>query len=128
MYAALFWAAFCGLMYLLYRRGFAVSKRIRAVLFVFRPGKNADRAALDTCTGRVRHAGRFRESRTYVFTFDARLTKGEAEAALLDRDRHPLLKLNRQSPAGSVELDGKSRYTLCWEFKNATGSCELRWR
>lgn len=56
MYAALFWAAFCGLMCLLYRRGFAVSKRIRAVLFVFRPGKNADRAALDTCTGRVRHA------------------------------------------------------------------------
>lgn len=127
MHTAVFPAVLCGLVLLLYRRGLAVSKRIRAILFVFLPGRDADRARLNACTGWVCHAGRFRESRVYQFTFDAQLSQGDAEAVLLDRDKQPLLRLNRQSPAGSAELDGKGRYTLYWEFKNATGKCALRW-
>ncbi len=127
MHTAIFLAVLCGLIYLLYRRGYAVSKRIRAIIFVFRPGRDADRAEVNACTGWVCHAGRFRESRVYQFTFDAQLSQGDAEVTLRDRDRQPLLRLNRQSPAGSMELDGKSRYTLYWEFKSATGRCTLRW-
>ena len=113
-------------VYLLYRRGLAVTKSIAAVLFVFRPGRDADRAKLNSCTGWVRHMGRFRRGRTYDFSFEARLSKGEAEVSLLDRDKRPLLKLNRQSPTGTVKLE--ERYYLRWEFQNATGQCELRWR
>lgn len=115
-------------VYLLYRRGLAVTKSIAAVLFVFRPGRDADRAKLNSCTGWVRHMGRFRQGRTYEFSFEARLSKGEAEVSLLDRDKRPLLKLNRQSPNGGITLTEDGRYYLRWDFQNATGQCELSWR
>lgn len=118
---------FCTVMYLLYIKGLAVSKSIQAILCVFRPGKDADRVTLDSCTGWVRHVGRFHGDRTYEFTFDCQLSKGDAEVFLLDRHKQQLLKLNRQFPTGRAELKGKSRCYLHWEFKNATGKCELNW-
>ena len=96
-------------------------------MYVFRPGKDADKVTLDSCTGWVKHVGRFRESRTYEFILDCQLSKGDVEVFLLNKKKKQLLKLNRQFPAGSAELDGKSRYYLRWEFKNATGKCELHW-
>ncbi len=117
----------CAGVYLLYRQGFAMSKSISAVLFAFRPGKDADRATLDSCSGWVSHAVRFRESRTYGFAFDGQLSRGNVAVTVLDREKQPLLQLDRQTPAGQVELDGNSRYYLRWEFKSATGKCELRW-
>ena len=118
----------CAAVYLLYIKGFAVSKSIRAIMFVFRPGKDADKAALNSCTGWVKHMGRFYENRTYEFTLECQLSEGEAEVLLLDRKKQRLLKLNRQSPAGRVELEGKNKYYLRWEFVNATGKCELHWQ
>lgn len=118
---------FCTVMYLLYIKGLAASKSIQAILCVFRPGKDADRVTLDSCTGWVRHVGRFHGDRTYEFTFDCQLSKGDAEVFLLDRHKQQLLKLNRQFPTGRAELGGKSIYYLRWEFKNATGKCELHW-
>ena len=115
-------------VYLLYCKGVAESKQITAIVFVFRPGKNADKAALDSCTGWVRHVGRFHESRTYEFALAAQLSKGDAEVALFDQAKQPLLRLNRQSPTGRIELDAESRYYLRWDFQGATGTCELRWR
>ncbi len=117
----------CAGVYLLYCQGIAVSKSIAAILFVFRSGKNADRAVLDSCTGWVRHAGRFSEKRRYEFVLETQLSKGDVEVCLLDRKRQQLLRLNRQSPEGCIELDGKSRYYLYWKFQSATGRCELRW-
>lgn len=115
------------LFYLLYREGLAVTKSIAAVLFVFRPGKQGDSVSLNACTGWVRHVGRFRESRTYTFQLDCRLSKGSAEVVLLDRQKRELLRLSQGSPAGEIELSGNGRYFLCWEFQSATGNCELRW-
>lgn len=117
----------CAVAGLLYRQGFAVSKSIAAVLFAFRPGKDADRVTLDSCSGWVSHMGRFRESRAYEFALDGELSKGDAAVILLDRKKRPVLKLDRQNPAARVELDGKCRYYLRWEFKSATGRCELHW-
>lgn len=110
-----------------YFRSIAVSKSIAAILFVFCPCRDADRVILDSCTGWVRHMGRFSESRTYKFTLDAQLSKGNAEVLLLDAKKKPLMKLNRQSSTGTIALDGKNRYYLYWKFKGAAGKCELRW-
>ena len=124
-----FWVVIWGgVLYLLYRQGLAVTKRIAAILFVFRPGREADRAKLDSCTGWVRHMGRFHQGQAYQFCFEAQLSKGEVEVSLLDRDKRPLLKLNRQSPTGTIKLEESGRYYLRWEFQNATGQCELNWR
>lgn len=114
-------------VYLLYCRGIAVSKHIRAVLFFFQPGSGEDRVTVDACTGWVKHAARFRESRRYTFALETHLSKGEVELLLLDRERRQLLRLDRHTPTGTAELDGRSRYFLRWRFQNATGKCELHW-
>ncbi len=119
---------FCATLYLLLRSGIAVSKSIRALLFSFHPGKNTDKVTLGSCTGWVRHIGRFPENRTYKFTLDTQLSKGDAEVLLLDKNKQPLLKLNQEFPIDQIALTPNSRYYLRWNFKNATGSCQLRWQ
>ncbi|MBD5507958.1 MAG: hypothetical protein HDR05_07900 [Lachnospiraceae bacterium] len=114
-------------IYILYCQGFAVLRRTTAIMIIFRHGKNADKATLDSCTGWVKHAGKFRESKTYEFFLDAQLSKGNVEVILLDRKKQSLMKLNPQSPTYKIELDVRNRYYLRWEFKGATGKCELRW-
>lgn len=110
-----------------YLQSIPVTKSIKAVLFLLCRNRNADKVDLNSCTGWVRYIGRFPESKTYEFTLDGQLSGGDAGIILLDKNKDPLLKLNRQSPAGTIDLDGKGRYYLKWEFKNATGKCELRW-
>lgn len=127
----LFWLIFAPVfgfaMYQMYQHGFAVSKSIMAVIFVFHPGLDGDRATVDRCTGWVSHAGRFRESRIYEFTLDARLTQGNVEVLLLNRKKAPLLKLSQWHPAAAATLYADERYFLRWEFSSATGECELHW-
>ena len=65
---------FKGLPY--YWGAIATTKCIQAILFMFLPGKTGDKVKLDTCTGWVRHMGRFYENRTYTFTLDVQLAKG----------------------------------------------------
>lgn len=114
-------------IYILYCQGFAVLRRTSAIMIVFRRGKRADKATLDSCTGWVKHAVRFRESETHEFILDAQLSKGNVEVTLLNRKKQPLIKLNPQSPRCKIESDVRNRYYLRWEFKSATGKCELRW-
>ncbi len=114
-------------IYILYCQGFAVLRRTAAIMIVFRHGKNADKAMLDSCTGWIKHAGRFRESKTYEFFLDAQLSKGNVAVILMDRKKQPLMQLSPQSPACNIELDVRNKYYLRWEFKGATGKCELRW-
>lgn len=117
----------CAVIYILYCQGFAVLRRTAAIIFVFRHGKNADTATLDSCTGWVKHVGRFHESKTYEFFFDAELSKGNVEVILSDRKKQQLMKLTPQSPTCKIKLEEKNRYYLRWEFKGVTGKCELRW-
>jgi len=114
-------------IYILYCQGFAVLRRTSAIMIVFRRGKRADKATLDSCTGWVKHAVRFRESETHEFILDAQLSKGNVEVTLLNRKKQPLMKLTPQSPRCKVDSDVRNRYYLRWEFKSATGKCELRW-
>ena len=117
---------FKGLPY--YWGAIATTKCIKALLFVFLPGKTGDRVKLDACTGWVRHMARFYENRSYTFTLDAQLTKGEAEVLLLDQKKQPILKLSRQNPSQSIHLEGEtSLHYLQWTFQHASGKCELHW-
>lgn len=127
LFCLLFAPIFGVAMYQMYQRGYAVSKSIAAIVFVFHPGKDADRVTVDSCTGWVSHGGLFRESRIYEFTLDAQLTRGDVEVLLLNQKKTPLLRLNKWHPTGHAELDGSSRYFLRWEFRHASGKCELRW-
>ena len=110
-----------------YFRSIAVSKSITAILFVFRPCRDADKVTLDSCTGWIKHMGRFSESRTYKFTLDTQLSKGDAKVILLNTIKEPLVELNRRSPTSTIELDAKNRYFLLWKFEGATGKCVLHW-
>ena len=110
VFAAL--AVFAVFIYLLYRQGFAVTKSIAAILFIFRPERQADRVSLDTCTGWVRHVGRFHESRIYEFHLNCQLSNGDAEATLLNSQMQALLHLSWNQPTGVIELEKKSRYYL----------------
>lgn len=83
---------------------------------------------MDACTGWVRHMGYFYENRIYAFALDTQLTKGNAEVLLLDQNKQPLLKFDRQNPIRSTHLDRQnSRYYLQWKFHSAFGKCELHW-
>lgn len=91
-----------------YFRSIAVSKSIAAIIFVFRPRRDADRVTLSSCTGWVQHMGRFSESRAYEFTLDTQLSKGNVEVVLLDAKKELLMRLIRWSPAGKIDLDAKT--------------------
>lgn len=127
LFLLLFPPVFGVAMYQMYQRGYAVSKSIAAIVFIFHREKNADRVTVDSCTGWVSHGGLFRESRMYEFVLDARLTKGDVEVLLLNQKKQPLLRMNKWHPAACATLDGSSRYFLRWEFSKASGECELRW-
>ena len=115
-------------LYLLYRRGLAVTKAIIAVLFVFRPGREEDRVSLNSCTGWVRHAGRFRGGRNYEFTLDCQISEGSVAVSLLDRSKQTILKLDQWSLVDKVKLEERGRYYLHWGFDSATGQCKLSWK
>lgn len=110
-----------------YRQGFLTSKRIAAALFVFRRSENGESATVDSCSGSLRHTVRFPESRSYQFHFHGGLSKGDAEIVISDAKKQPLLRLNRCAPTGVVKLDKNNKYFFRWEFRKATGRCELSW-
>ena len=78
LYSIILLVALCAVIYLLYSQGIAISKSIAAIIFVFRPGRNTDRVTVDSCTGWVKHVGRFHKSRTYEFVLDMQLSQGDS--------------------------------------------------
>lgn len=85
MFAHLIPIALIGaLICLLHHQGIAASKCIAAVFFMFRPGKEADIVSLDSCTGWVRHVGRFHQNRIYEFHLNCHLSNGDVRVLLLD--------------------------------------------
>ena len=112
---------------LLCHQGYVIRKRIAAVVFLFRVGKNCDKVSVNSCNGWVRHLRRFHKCRVHEFTLECQLSRGELEVSLLDEDRRTLLRLNPASPSGSIVLDAKHRYNLLWKFDHVTGKCKLHW-
>ena len=56
----------------------AATKCIKAIVFVFLPGKAGDKMKLDACPGWVRHMGRFYENRTSAWTLVSWASKASA--------------------------------------------------
>lgn len=83
-----------------YFRSIAVSKSITATLFVFRPSRDTDRVTLNSCTGWVKHMGRFSESRTYEFTLGTQLSKGDVEVILIECKKGILNEVEPAVPYG----------------------------
>lgn len=121
--------ALCPFALLLYAitPGIAVTKSIRAIVFVFRPQKGRDIVRVHGCTGWARHRVRPAADGTYGFTLDARLSDGDAQVSLLDESGQPLLTLDRGHAAETIALIQNGRYSLHWVFQNAGGTCALRW-
>ena len=122
----LFVLVICAMVFFLYSQGLVESKKIKAILYVFRPGKDADRVTIDSCTGWAKHAGRFCESRSYEFVFDGQLSSGDVDVILLDKKK-PLLRLNLDydefEACEQIDFTGVSEWLdffpdVCIEFTN----------
>lgn len=131
MWIALGLAAAVCAVFLLDREGLAVTKNLRAVVFVFRPGPRRDRARVSGCTGwvrrRMRRRMRVRESGTHAFALELDLSEGTAAVSVLDRDRGELLRLDGAAPKGALELEAGGRYYLRWSSQSTAGKCALSW-
>ncbi len=121
-------AAVCAAV-LLYRRGVLTTKCVAASRFVFHTGKSEVAVRVGSCTGWVRHAAGFRGSRAVALALDAQLSSGEATVTLLNQKAgRPLCRLTPACPRADMNLEPAGRYALRWDFKDATGTCSLRWR
>lgn len=121
----------CFVVYLLYRRGIVITRSVAAVLFFLRTGKTRDRAALDSCTGWVRHRGRFGETGIYTFTLDFRLSRGDAAVLLLDGKSGSCSAWTGIRPAERQSFTGKTGMIYAGNLKvpqegaHCTGSAGL---
>lgn len=116
--------AFKGLPYYL---GVFVTRCTVALRFVFRAKKDRDTVVVSSCSGWLRHMGRFHESRIYHFALDTKLTWGYAEVQLLDQKKKLLCTLNARHPNHSIFLHRQKRYYLKWTFQRVSGQCVLTW-
>ncbi|HOQ74406.1 MAG: hypothetical protein WAP45_11085 [Limnochordia bacterium] len=115
--------------YLLYINGFLVIRAISALVF-FSPVPwwgTAPRARVKACTGFVRKVIKFKESRTYHFSFSSEVSKGSITAEIQGRNKETLLVLDGEKTSDVLDVQSGERYYLVVRFKRATGSFELSW-
>ena len=111
-------------VWLLYINGYMVVGSKRAVSFV--GSDRGRRASFTACTGYIKRAVRFSESRTLHAALSLTLTKGAVYAELLDDRKQPLLRLDADCPDGSIFVEKGRRYWLIFHFQSATGDYFLR--
>ena len=117
-------AVAAAVMWLLYINGYMVMSSKRAVSFV--GSDRGRRASFTACTGYIKRAIRFSESKTLHAVFSLTLAKGSVSAELLDDRKQPLLQLDSSCPTGSVFVEKGRRYWLIFHFQSATGDYALR--
>ncbi len=129
MKVIIFLAAFSAVMYVLYLNGYLAVKNIKSVYYIGKNGFMDKRcyAKFSACTGNVKKVIKFKENRTYTFTFNAKLEKGEAKAVLRSPKGENLLVLTAENPVGTIDAD-TSAYRLVFEMYKAYGSYELTWK
>lgn len=114
--------------YVLYVNGYMVVGSKAARIFV---GKNRGTSAYWSqfvdCTGTLKRVARFRKSKEYKFSLDIGMANGTAEIEISDKNKEVLLRLDSETPQGSIVVDRKLRYYMVYRFEHATGSYELKW-
>ena len=121
---------FCiALQYILYINGFLVIRAISALVFFStnRKWRIKPSAIVRACTGWTRKVLKFKESRTYHFSFTSELSKGSITAEIQGRNKETLLLLDSDNTSGVLDVKAKERYYLVVRFKGATGRFELSW-
>ena len=111
----------------LYDNGYLTVKSKRAITFLGTRVKNGFAFQFTGCTGYVGRVLRVKESGTYVVTFHAALSKGQARFLLLDAAKVPLLVLTPEAGQGEVFLEPGKRYHVRMEFDRASGESKARW-
>ena len=113
------------IMYILYTNGYLIIKAKRAVSFV--GSMRGRKAYFSSCSGYIKRIVKFKEDKTYIFTLEAELTKGEMTAELLDSEKRVIICLNSYNKSAAAALEKGKRYCLILRFKSATGKYMLKW-
>ena len=122
-------AFFVALQYILYINGFLVIRAMSALVFLSttRWWSTRPSAKVRSCTGFARKVLKFKESRTYHFSFTSELSKGSITAEIQGRNKETLLLLDGDNTSGVLDVKAGERYYLVVRFKGATGNFELSW-
>ena len=114
-----------GIIYLLYINGYLVTNAKRAVVFV--GSMRGNKATFSSCTGYIKRIVRFKVNKTYTFTLETELTKGEMTVDLLDSNKQEIICLNSYNRSATIAVEKYKRYYLVFRFKSATGKYVLNW-
>ena len=117
-------AVAAAVMWLLYINGYMVMSSKRAVSFV--GSDRGRRASLTACTGYIKRAVRFSESKTLRADLTLTLDKGYVYAELLDDRKQQILRLDENRPNGNISVEKGRRYWLIFHFESATGEYALQ--
>lgn len=115
----------CAALYFLYSNGYMVTQMKRAIMYV--ESHKGRSATFSSCTGFTRRIVRFRESRSYHFTFRAALTQGAVSAELLDSAKQLIQGFDVSASDCDIALERKTRYYLVFRFAKASGKYEFDW-
>lgn len=110
----------------LYEAGLLTLNLKRRAL-LFGGSLDAKRASFERCSAVMRRVVRFKESRAYRFTLDAKLNKGTICVQLLDGSKREVLRLCGENPEGMVEAVPGERYEMTIRLDKAGGSYTLDW-
>ena len=117
-------AVAAAVMWLLYINGYMAMSFKRAVFFA---GSDRGRRAVFTdCSGRIKRAVRFSESKTLRADLTLTLDKGYVYAELLDDRKQQILRLDENRPNGDISVEKGRRYWLIFHFESATGEYALQ--
>ena len=84
------------------------------------------RAVFTACTGYIKRAVRFSESKTLRADLTLTLDKGYVYAELLDDRKQQILRLDENRPNGNIPVEKGRRYWLIFHFESATGEYALQ--
>ena len=118
------------LLYVLYERGYLPVKSMSSIHFIgnMGAGTNKASAAFGSATGQIRRVLRFKESKSYEFTFKGKISKGTVQAYVLESNKIPELVLDNDCPSGIIHAVKGQRYYLVIRFQNASGEYTLLWK
>lgn len=111
----------CIAFYVLYRNGFMLINKKKALVFIGSLyGKNDWKLQFSDCNGYIKRMIKFDEGQ-YTFTLDKKLDKGEVYVELIDNNKNVIRISN-----DTIELK-KDRYTMIYYFKETSGRIRLLW-
>lgn len=121
-----------GLMYILYRSGFAVMNRKYALLYTEYPRMGKRRSCIEarflSCSGVTKRVIRLPRARRYQFVFSSNTTKGSVCVEIYGTQNALMATLNNEQPCLIISTEEKTGYRVVTKFKDADGEYRLIWK